>query len=71
MRLKCNGNPGHGSLLPKDTAGEKVHFIIDKFSKLRESEVKKLEDNPELTIGDVTTINLTMMSVSKIVFYSI
>lgn len=27
---------------------------------LREQEVRRLENNPDLTIGDVTTINLTI-----------
>lgn len=27
----------------------------------RENEVKKLENNPDFTIGDVTTVNLTIM----------
>lgn len=29
---------------------------------LRKRESDKLENNPELTIGDVTTVNLTMMN---------
>lgn len=28
----------------------------------REQEVRKLDNNPDLTIGDVTTVNLTMLS---------
>lgn len=32
--------------------------------ELRAHEVKRMENNPELTIGDVTTVNLTKMSVS-------
>lgn len=28
----------------------------------RENEVKKLENNPDFTIGDVTTVNLTIMN---------
>lgn len=30
--------------------------------ELREHEVKKLENNKDLSIGDVTTVNLTMLS---------
>lgn len=62
IRLKCRGTPGHGSLLLKNTAGEKMRIMIDRFMDLRKAEEKKLEDNPELTIGDVTTVNLTMIS---------
>uniref|UniRef100_A0A1Q3EWP8 N-acyl-aliphatic-L-amino acid amidohydrolase n=1 Tax=Culex tarsalis TaxID=7177 RepID=A0A1Q3EWP8_CULTA len=55
------GTPGHGSLLLKDTAGEKARKLIDKLMDLRSSEAQKLADNPELTEGDITTVNLTMM----------
>lgn len=61
--MKCSGTPGHGSLLLKNTAGEKVHFLINKLMELRAHEVKRLANNPELTIGDVTTVNLTKMNV--------
>ncbi|XP_055522517.1 aminoacylase-1B-like [Wyeomyia smithii] len=62
LLFHISGTPGHGSLLLKDTAGQKARYIIDKLMDMREREVKKMEDNPELTIGDVTTINITMMS---------
>lgn len=61
LHFKCSGTTGHGSLLHKQTAGEKVRFIIDRMMDLREQEVQKLENNPDLTIGDVTTINLTVI----------
>jgi aminoacylase len=61
--LKCNGTAGHGSMLLKETAGVKVRYLIDKFMDLRRHEEQKLENNPELTIGDVTSINLTQMKV--------
>lgn len=51
----------HGSLLHKETAGEKVRLIIDRMMDFREQEVRKLENNPDLTVGDVTTINLTII----------
>jgi len=56
------GHPGHGSLLLKNTAGEKVRKLLDRFIDYRNSQVKRLSDNPELTIGDVTTVNITMMN---------
>lgn len=61
LHFKCNGTTGHGSLLLKDTAAEKARYIIDRMMDFRENEVKKLENNPEFTIGDVTTVNLTIM----------
>lgn len=56
-----SGTTGHGSLLHKNTAGEKVTYILNKFQEFRAGEVKKLESNAALTIGDVTTVNLTIL----------
>lgn len=61
IQFLCRGQAGHGSLLLKNTAGEKIHYLIDKFTKLRKGEAEKLESNPKLTIGDVTTVNLTII----------
>lgn len=58
----CNGQSGHGSLLLKNTPGEKIHYIIDKWMQFRKQESAKLENQPELKIGDVTTVNLTILS---------
>jgi len=60
--FNISGATGHGSLLHKNTAGEKLNYIMQKMFGLRDHEVKRLENNPELTIGDVTTINLTQLS---------
>ncbi|XP_014256863.1 aminoacylase-1-like [Cimex lectularius] len=59
VHIHCQGTPGHGSLLLPETAGEKMRRVVDAFMDLRATEKKKLETNPKLTIGDVTTINLT------------
>lgn len=64
-----SGTAGHGSLLLNGTAGEKARYLIDKMIDFRQQEEQRLESNPELTLGDVTTINLTMMSVSRRVKY--
>jgi hypothetical protein len=64
MKIHCPGTPGHGSLLHENTAAEKVNYIMNKFLALREEEKNKLKANKNLTIGDVTTINITMLSVS-------
>lgn len=61
IHFKCSGTAGHGSLLHKDTAGEKLRLIVDRMMDFRKEEVRKLENNPDLTIGDVTTINLTII----------
>jgi aminoacylase len=62
--VTCPGTPGHGSLMLPDTAGEKVEIIINKFMDLRRREKKKLESNKNLTVGDVTSVNLTQIKVS-------
>lgn len=62
VEFKCSGTTGHGSLLHKNTAGEKIRYIIDKLMDYRKVEVQKLENNPEFTIGDVTTVNLTILT---------
>lgn len=65
VRVNCSGSPGHGSLLLKDTAGEKLRRVLDYFMDYRESQVKKFEADPHLTVGDVTTINLTKIEGGK------
>ena len=60
--INCTGNTGHGSSLMDNTAGEKLRYMIDKFMDLRAEEKKKLE-NPKLRLGDVTSINLTIVEV--------
>lgn len=49
-------------MLLKNTAGEKVRNLLDRFIDYRNTQVKRLSDHPELTIGDVTTVNITMMN---------
>lgn len=63
MHIHCPGQPGHGSLLLDNTAGEKVTRILQRFYEFREQEQKKLKENSSLTIGDVTTVNLTRLQV--------
>ncbi|ENN74981.1 hypothetical protein YQE_08438, partial [Dendroctonus ponderosae] len=55
------GTPGHGSLLLKDTAGEKVALFLNTLFEFRRSQVLKLAGDPTLTLGDVTTVNLTQL----------
>uniref|UniRef100_A0A0A9X578 N-acyl-aliphatic-L-amino acid amidohydrolase n=1 Tax=Lygus hesperus TaxID=30085 RepID=A0A0A9X578_LYGHE len=59
VHIHCPGTPGHGSLLLPETAGEKMRRVIDAFMDYRSREKLKLESNPDLSIGDVITINLT------------
>lgn len=45
----------------KDTAGEKLSYVISKFMAFRQAEIQKLANNPEWEIGNVTSVNLTMV----------
>ncbi|XP_053949825.1 aminoacylase-1-like [Anastrepha ludens] len=56
-----SGTAGHGSLLHKNTAGQKFHYILNKLMEFRKQEEDRLENDSSLTIGDVTTINLTIV----------
>lgn len=62
MKFIFSGQSGHGSLLLQNTVGEKVQYIISKLNDFRSNEVRKLAKNPELSLGDVTSVNLTMLS---------
>jgi hypothetical protein len=70
MLVHCPGTTGHGSLLQPDTAGEKVRIIIEHFMDFREQEKKKLDSDPSLTVGDVTTVNLTQLKVIMTVLHN-
>lgn len=61
LHIHCPGTTGHGSLLHANTAGEKVASILAQFVRFRNGELAKLTADPELRLGDVTTINLTML----------
>lgn len=57
----CVGQAGHGSLMQENSTGEKVQFMINKFMEFRKNEMDKLKNNPNLKMGDVTAVNLTMI----------
>lgn len=59
--LECSGTTGHGSLLHKNTAGEKLHYLMNKFMNFRANEMKKIDENPDILLGDITGINLTVI----------
>lgn len=61
LLIKCSGQPGHGSQFLPNTAGEKFRCIVNSLLGYRDSQEQKLKDNPELKLGDVTTINLTIL----------
>lgn len=63
IEIHCTGNPGHGSLMLDNNAGEKIRVIIDRFMDFRASEKEKLKDTTKYQLGDVTSVNLTQLRV--------
>ena len=61
IKVTCNGSPGHGSRFLENTAAEKAQKVINRLLEFRAQEKLRLESNPQLTLGDVTTVNLTLM----------
>ncbi|KAM9132919.1 aminoacylase-1 isoform 1-T2 [Pangshura tecta] len=62
IKVKCEGNPGHGSQFIENTAAEKLNRVITSLLQFRESEKQRLKCDEHLTLGDVTSLNMTMLS---------
>ncbi|KJE95881.1 aminoacylase-1A, variant [Capsaspora owczarzaki ATCC 30864] len=61
VRVKAVGRPGHGSRFVENTATEKLMRVIEKFLAFRQQQKSLLESGEAKTLGDVTTLNLTML----------
>lgn len=61
--VKCPGQPGHGSQFLPNTAGEKLRKVINSFLKYRDEQELKLKENEDIRLGDVTSVNLTILEV--------
>lgn len=59
--VRCPGQPGHGSQFLSNTAGEKLQKVIDSFLTFRKQQEDRLKQDPNLQLGDVTSVNLTML----------
>ncbi|XP_075430342.1 aminoacylase-1 isoform X2 [Ascaphus truei] len=62
LTIHCGGNPGHGSRFIENTAATKLYSMISRFLEFREKEKKRMQSDPLLTLGDVTTVNLTKVN---------
>lgn len=60
--VHCPGDPGHGSLMQANHAGDKVRVIIDRFMDFRAKEMAKLSTG-KFKMGDVLSVNLTQLRV--------
>ncbi|KAG7155623.1 Aminoacylase-1-like 3 [Homarus americanus] len=59
--VKCPGQPGHGSQFLPNTAGEKLQRVINSFLNFRSQQKQLLKEDKDLNLGDVTSVNLTML----------
>jgi len=66
VKVTAKGNTGHSLILHENTAAEKLQKVITKMLEVRTKEKLRLESNPDLGLGDVTTINMTMLEVYPI-----
>lgn len=62
ITINCPGSPGHGSRFVENTAAEKLRKIINSFLDFREQEKHRLDISECFTLGDVTTVNMTMVN---------
>uniref|UniRef100_A0A2K5DKG9 Aminoacylase-1 n=1 Tax=Aotus nancymaae TaxID=37293 RepID=A0A2K5DKG9_AOTNA len=61
VRVTSTGKPGHGSRFIEDTAAEKLHKVVSSILAFREKEWQRLQSNPHLKEGAVTSVNLTKL----------
>jgi aminoacylase len=61
FRVTAKGKAGHASMMFEDTAAEKLHKVMNKFLSIRESEKARLKANRVADLGDVTSVNMTML----------
>ncbi|KAF6312439.1 aminoacylase 1 [Rhinolophus ferrumequinum] len=61
VRVTSTGQPGHGSRFIEDTAAEKLHKVVSSILAFREKERQRLQSNPHLKQGAVTSVNLTKL----------
>ncbi|KAF0293592.1 Aminoacylase-1A [Amphibalanus amphitrite] len=62
VEVTCLGHTGHGSQFLPNTAGEKLRRVLDLFLTYRGEQERLLAAHPDWKLGDVTTVNLTIIS---------
>ncbi|XP_044176542.1 aminoacylase-1-like isoform X4 [Acropora millepora] len=60
VKITCRGPPGHASRFIEGSAAEKMCKVVQSIHTFREEQKKRLDSNPELRLGDVTTVNWTV-----------
>ncbi|XP_046354328.2 aminoacylase-1B-like [Haliotis rufescens] len=61
VQVTCKGRPGHGSGFIENTAASKVRKVMNSFLQFRDDEENRLKSDPNLSHGDVTTVNMTIL----------
>uniref|UniRef100_A0A8C6BI93 N-acyl-aliphatic-L-amino acid amidohydrolase n=1 Tax=Monodon monoceros TaxID=40151 RepID=A0A8C6BI93_MONMO len=61
VQVTSTGKPGHGSRFIEDTAAEKLHKVVSSILAFREEERQRLQSDPQLKQGAVTSVNLTKL----------
>lgn len=59
--IVCTGTAGHGARFIEDLAVEKVHKLMSSILDYREQQKKKLNSDPKLKLGDVTSVNVNVV----------
>ncbi|CAB3409536.1 unnamed protein product [Caenorhabditis bovis] len=62
VKVTLPGQPGHGSKFIENTAFEKLQNLMNAVAKFRNEQKSLLESNPSMTLGDVTTTNMTIIN---------
>lgn len=60
--FKFSGHTGHGSVNFRNTAAEKLAYIMQKLYKFRQTQIEKMENDSALEEGDISSINLTIIN---------
>ena len=60
--VKFKGNPGHGSRFIANTAVEKLRYLMNKALDYRAEQEKLMTKGTCMSLGEVTTVNVTMLS---------
>jgi len=61
VKFNCIGCPGHGSKFIDESAPEKLSSIIASAYAYRDAQKRLLDSNPKLSLGDVTTVNMSIV----------
>jgi len=67
VKIRATGNVGHGSRFVENSAMQKLVKAIDNFLVFREQQRQTLLNDPSLKLGDVTTVNLSLLKGGHIV----